>query len=58
MNAGLGNRSAFYKDEAVFVENGRVVSYPLCLNGSNDEFHLAMQCSVMEKHRSTICLLG
>ena len=58
MNAGLGNRSAFYKDKAVFVENGRVVSCPLCLNGSNDEFHLAMQCTVMEKHRSSIRLRG
>ena len=58
MNVGLGNRNAFYKDKAVFVENGRVVSCPVCLNGPNDEFHLVMSCRKMEVHRTSIRLRG
>ena len=44
MNAGLGNRSAFYKDKAVFVDSGRVVHCPLCLDGPNDDFHMVTRC--------------
>ena len=58
MNAGLGNRSAFYKDKAVFVDNGRVVHCPLCLEGPNDEFHMVMKCAVMGQYRRQVKLRG
>ena len=54
MNAGLGNRDTFYKDYAVSIDRGRVVSCPLCISGPNDEHHLVMVCPALELTRNKL----
>ena len=54
MNAGLGNRGNTYRDYAAYIENGRVVTCPICLQGKNDEIHLLLHCTSMQDKRSEI----
>ena len=54
MNVGLGNRDTYYRNYAVFVDQGRVVVCPLCSKGPNNEIHLVMECSVLKSERSKI----
>ena len=54
MNVGLGNRDTYYREYAVFVDQGRVVVCPLCSKGPNNEIHLVMECRVLKSERSKI----
>ena len=44
MNVGLGNRDHYFSRYAVFIDGGRIVDCPLCLNRKNDEIHLLTEC--------------
>ena len=48
MNAGLGNRDSFRTADSISQDGGRVLQCPLCFQGSNDEFHLLMKCTLMD----------
>ena len=52
MNAGLGNRDSFRTADSISQDGGRVLQCPLCFQGSNDEFHLLMKCTLMDQARS------
>ena len=54
MNVGLGNRDNYYRNHAVFVDQGRVVVCPLCCKGPNNEIHLVMECRVIKPQLSKI----
>ena len=56
MNMGLGIRDSYHKSYALSVENGRVVTCPICLDGPNDEIHLVMKCKVLKPARESITL--
>ena len=58
MNTGLGNRNSYYKNYAVFIEEGRVVTCPLCLSGNNDEIHILRQCNVLKEEREKIIIIN
>ena len=54
MNSGLGNRYGFRSADAMSQDDGRITICPLCLKGRNDEIHLLLSCSSMERMRRTI----
>ena len=54
MNTGLGNRDNYYSKFAVFIDSGRIIDCPLCLDGKNDEIHLLMECREMEGDRQEV----
>ena len=54
MNVGLGNRDAYRAAEAVAETSGRVLLCPLCLNGKNNEIHIALYCKSLAYERSII----
>ena len=54
MNSGLGNRDGFRSVDATSQDDRRITTCPLCLNGRNDEIHLLLSCSSMERMRRTI----
>ena len=54
MNVGLGNRDAYRSAEAIAETSGRVLLCPLCLNGKNNEIHIALYCKSLAYERSII----
>ena len=54
MNVGLGNRDAYRSAEAIAETSGRVLICPLCLNGKNNEIHIALYCKSLAYERSII----
>ena len=54
MNAGLGNRDAYRAADAVAESSGRVITCPLCLEGKNNEIHIALRCKKLSYERSVI----
>lgn len=53
-NAGLGNRSDSHKHYAPQDSKGRVVQYPLCSLGRNNEVHLLVECKLVESDHLAI----
>ena len=54
MNVGLGNRDAYRSAEAIAETSGRVLICPLCLNGKNNEIHIALYCKSLAYEQSII----
>ena len=50
----LGNRVGFRSADAMSQDDGRITICPLCLKGRNNEIHLLLSCSSMERTRRTI----